>query len=143
MNLKKLIKEKELELEQLKAQFNNSDPIERIKTFEDACNDQNINSNNSKFQYNQNKDSDNSGIAFERLKVIRNALLNNNSIKTVRYTPYFNKNKKPGSSFFNSCCHCWSAYSLVSSRLQLETSEKAIYFGKQFESEWYNYLIEH
>lgn len=118
-------------------------PIKRIKTFEDACIDQGKNPNELKFQYQEGEDIDNSSTAFERLKVIRNALLNNSKEKPIYY-PYFNHNKKPGSGFFDSDYDDWLVHSsLVSSRLKLDTPEKTMYFGSQFEEDWYKYLVEH
>lgn len=149
MNIKQQIKEKELELFKLKEQLNSSDPTERIKTFEDACEDQGIDPKDPKFQYMEGEDVDNSGPAFERLKIIRNSLLRN--VKLVwgpntpyKYFPSFYPDKPQGSGFSASGFPVWSApYVTVSSRLAVNSSALAIYFGSQFESDWYNYIVEH
>jgi hypothetical protein len=155
MNLKQQIKEKEAELLKLKEQLNSSDPKERIKTFEDACEDQGINPKDQKFQYRSansdisDEEIDNSGPAFERLKVIQNSLLGDKKLvwgpnKGFKHFPRFDLSSPKGSGFFASADH-WAndRYSCISSRLALDSSEKAIYFGEQFEDDWYEYMIEH
>lgn len=152
MNLKQQIKEKEAELALLKEQLNSAAPTEKIKTFEDACLDQGVEAEDPKYQYKYpltDEEVDNSGPAFERLKVIRNALLGDKKLvwgdnTPYKYFPWFNLSKPKGSGFFGSDCHSWAgSWSIVSSRLAVDSSELAIYFGSQFKSDWYEYMVEH
>lgn len=143
----------EAEVAKIRNENKKSDnPMDYIKTFEDACLDQGVDSTHSKFQYevpiNPDDEIDNSGPAFERLKVIRNALLGNKKLvwglnTPVKYFSYFNLSKSKGSGFCDSSSYCWYDFSFASARLALDTKEKALYFGKQFESDWYKYIVEH
>lgn len=150
MNLKQQIKEKEAELLKLKEQLSSIDSTEQIKTFEDACKDQEVNPEDPKFKYEESTDKevDNSGPAFERLKVIRNTLLGNVKLKwgseePYKYFPYFDLSKPKGSGFYDSDYGSWSTGSAVSARLALDSKKKALYFGSQFEDIWYEYIVEH
>lgn len=150
MNLKQQIKEKEAELLKLKKQLDSINSTEQIKTFEDACKDQGINPEDPKFKYEESTDEevDNSGPAFEQLKVIRNALLGNvklewGSNEPYKYFPYFDLSSPKGSGFCHSPCISWFTFSCVSARLAMDSKEKALYFGSQFEDIWYEYMVEH
>lgn len=150
INTKKQIERKEAEIAALKEQMNSFDYTE-IKTFEDACENQGEDPNHPKFKYVENTEDegvDNSGPAFERLKVIRNAILGSKKLiwrknQPFNYFPWFNMTKKPGSGFGDSAYNFWPAGSAISSRLALVSEEEAFYFGSQFESDWYEYMVEH
>lgn len=151
-NIRQMIKEKEDELLKLREQLISEFSYKQIETFEDACENQGISSMNPEFQYqaaNSDEEIDNSGPAFERLKVIRNALLGNKKLVWEegidwKYFPQFDLSRPKGSCFYVSDYHIWDGdYSALSSRLALDSSEKAIYFGSQFEDEWYEYMVEH
>lgn len=148
MNLKQQIEEKETELLELKKRLNSESFYKRIETFEDACEDQGINPKDPKFQY-QLLEIDNSGPAFERLKVIRKALLGDKELvwevrADYKYFPRFNLSRPKGSGFCGSGFGLWHAsFSCLSSRLAMNSRERAIYFGSQFEDDWYEYMVEH
>lgn len=62
-------------------------------------------------------------------------------IKETKYFPYFDHTEKPGSGLFGDGYCRWSGTrSDASVRLALRTPKLALYSGKQFEQEHYNYM---
>lgn len=115
--------------------------MDRVKTFEDACREVGVIPHKV---YNPMADSKDE-IAYKKLKIIAKALnegwvVDWNNEKESKYFPYFDMRKRPGSGFVGSCFY-WVTYSFVSSRLTYKTSTLAAYAGKQFEVEYYDYMV--
>lgn len=154
MNTKININGKEVEItltvEQIKVIKNhNTEITERVFDFKSACEELNIKTHEDAYKLLNLKRTLNSDLKIDQcedsyLKLIIWTLALNEGkpidlTKENGYFPYFNHKNKPGSGFFRSCCFFWSGSSYVSSRLALRTSKLALYSGKQFEQEHYNY----
>jgi len=116
--------------------------MDRVKTFTDACNVLGINPT----QVTNNSLDTNDEIAYKKLKIICKALNEGwepdwNNINQIKYFPWFDMGKKVGEGFADSDCSSWDGYSGVPSRLAYKTKELSAYAAKQFESEYYNYLV--
>jgi len=117
---------------------------DRIKTFEDACNETGVDF----YEFSiSNKNTPKDEKAFKMLKIITKALNEGNEIRPsdenqTKYIPYFDMRKKVGSGFAYSDCSSWYYHSDgLSARLFLYSKELAIYFGNQFEQIWYDYIM--
>ena len=112
---------------------------DRIKTFEDACNELCI---DPEKVFNDSDSVDDK--AYKKLKVIVMAINEGwepdfNDMNQRKWFPYFTRSS--GFGFSTSDYYFALSYSLVGSRLYLETEEKAIYVANQFLNiyeEYYN-----
>lgn len=100
-----------------------------VKTFEDACKITGEDPNDIKFTTGEPDE-----IAYKKLKVIRNALLDGKTINVhdldkEKWYPW-HKWTSSGFRFDDSIFGLAGAY--VPARLCLDSEEKATYFGKQF-----------
>lgn len=115
--------------------------MDRIKTYEDACNVLGLGCHKVWSDYDSVDE-----IAYKKLKVIIKVLnegwipdwKNSNEYK---YYPWFEMTKKPGSGFLSSDSDGWRSLSSVSSRLAFKSRELALYAGKQFEKIYYDYMV--
>jgi hypothetical protein len=113
--------------------------IDRVKSFEDACNELNITP--PSFQCgNLAKDE----IAYIKLKTIAKALNqgwvpNWKNSKEYKYYPWFDLSK--GSGLVYNHYHNWFTYSDVGSRLCFKSSELAEYAGQQFLELYHDFMI--
>lgn len=109
---------------------------DRIKTYEDACNDQDIKPLDlSHFSFLPKSDQK-SSFAHHQLIIIAKALneghiFNWSNSSEYKYYPYF---KMAGFGFSGANCNDWYARTTVGSRLCFKTRELAEYAGKQFEN---------
>jgi hypothetical protein len=117
---------------------------DRIKTFEDACDE--IGINPSKFN-SKVKNLDKDTIAYEKLKIIAKVLNEGwqpdwNDSNECKYYPWF-KMAKSAFGFSHTGYDFADTYAgaNIGSRLCLKSSELSDYFGKQFESIWKDYLV--
>lgn len=134
----------ELESKNLRKIIEDSDKpkniMDRVKSFEDAC--EVLGSNPDIFTEYDTDDE----VAYKKLKVITRALNENwkkdwsNSNEYI-YFPWFEMDKKPGSSFFPSRYISWHSYSTVSARLGFKSRELALYAAKQFEVIYHKYMV--
>jgi hypothetical protein len=116
---------------------------DRIKTIRDACDE--VGENYSEFMDSLRglpKDE----IAYKILKVIVRALNGDwipdwSNSSQYKYFPWFEMSKNPDSGFVYSFCNCWDDTSSVSSHLAFKTKELALYAGKQFDAEYYDYMV--
>lgn len=117
------------------------DPKDRIKTFEDACEDQETSVEAFKEKYGF---LDKSSYAFEQLKVITRSLnggvvMDYKNTSVYKYHPYFYaEGHAKGFSFHDS--DYGYELSVVSSRLCFLTADLATYAGKQFTEIYKAYL---
>lgn len=124
--------------------------IEQIKTFKDACSYLKLKTHKDAYNLIGMKRNYMCEVPIEecedsylRLCILTLALNENTEVdltKETGYFPWFNHKNKPGSGFVGSGYDFWHARSAVSSRLALRTSKLALYSGKQFEQEHYNYM---
>lgn len=114
--------------------------MDRIKTYEDACDELGINplDEDKLTEFGLAKDD----IAYRKLKVITR-VLNEGWVADVcdtnvrRYYPWFCPNGSPSSfAFLGSNCGCSDAHAGSGSRLKFKTSELAEYAAKQFIDIW-------
>jgi hypothetical protein len=113
--------------------------IDRIKTFEDACNELNM---NPYIQFFASDSSDE--VAYKKLKIIIQAINegwkpNWNDSNERKWYPYFTA-RPSGFGFSNSTYDYWHTGTHCGSRLCIETKEKAEYIGKQFEDIYNEFL---
>ena len=115
--------------------------IDRIKTFEDACNELRIDPENV-FNINDSLNE----IAYKKLKIIVCALNegwfpNWNDNNQRKWTPWFAWNSlSSGFGFSGSLCRCSDAYTLTGSRLYFSSEELSNYAGHQFIELYNEYL---
>lgn len=111
---------------------------ERIKTFSDACKELGINPTQITNNTLDTKDE----IAYKKLKIIAKALNEGwspdwNNSSQYKYYPYFEYKN-------NAFCYCDYSNdgysSSVGSALYLKSKDLAIYIGKQFNTEYNEYL---
>ena len=118
-----------------------------IKSFEDACQKENVNSSLlpdfSLIQEEFRKPL----IAVYKLFLIFKAINNGwvpdygNSDQN-KYFPWFRVlSSGSGFSFSSSNCHCGAADTTVGARLCTDTSEKALYIAQQFEAEYKDFFL--
>lgn len=120
---------------------------DRIKTFEDACQDQEVDPFTILPYKNPKGNHELAANAFIKLRIIAAALnegwkpdfLNSNESK---YWPYFKANKATCSGFGFSNAHFgnWYSRTSVGSRLCFKSSDLAMYAGTQFESIYNDFL---
>lgn len=111
--------------------------MDRIKTFEDACEETEENPSDEKFI----KGSEDT-IAYEKIKVISRALNGDwkpdwNNTNQPKYYPYFDTS---GSGFRFSATVYDYRYTSAGSRLCYGTSKLAEYAGKEFESTYKKFI---
>lgn len=126
-------------------EFFSQNITDRIKTYEDACNELDINplDEDELTGFGLTKDD----IAYQKLKVITKAL-NEGWVPDVcdnrvyRYYPWFRPNGSPSSfAFSNSNYVCSDAYAGSGSRLCYKNEELSNYAGKQFIDLWKEFII--
>jgi len=104
-------------------------PIDRIKSFEDACAELGEDPNAARFTKGSI-----SGNAFEKMLVINKALIGNwvpdfSNTNQYKWVPYYTHN---GSRLVFSHVNLWLTRASVSSRLCFPDAKTAEYFGRQF-----------
>lgn len=116
-----------------------------IKTFEDACIRMNEDPRKlpdvSSFPERYKKRI----IADYKLMIIYEAINNGwipdwSNFNQLKYYPWFSV-LSSGLGFSGSTYYYVNSYAFVGSRLCTDTSEKALYMGKQFESEYRDFLL--
>jgi hypothetical protein len=112
-----------------------------IKSFEDACEKLGI---NPEEVYNEDVDTKDE-IAYKRLKIIYKAINNGwvpdyNNKNQYKYYPYFQV-LSSGLGYSNADYNIDYTGTYVGVRLCTENSEKAVYIGKTFKSEYEDYLL--
>lgn len=105
--------------------------MDRVKTFEDACEIEGIDPE-SVIDINDSIDE----IAYKKLKIIIRALNQGfvfdwTDSNQYKYYPYFRANSS-GFGFAYNDCDRWDTVTLVGSRLAFKSRELAEYAGKQF-----------
>lgn len=110
---------------------------DRVKTFEDACNELNVFP--TSIRCTDTKDE----IAYKKLKIICQALNEGwtpdwSDSSQPKYFPWFKY--KSGFGFSSAAYDSWGTHSAVGSRLCFETRDLAIYAGKQFQKEYNDFL---
>lgn len=129
-------------LYEAKTAQNNKPIMERVKTFEDACEVSGI----DKLQIGiVGLDDDSKSIeAYAKLTIIAKALNqgwkpNWNDSNELKYYPWFSWSSSVGGfAYFDY--DRWSTITSVSSRLCFKSSELAEYAGKQFKKEYNEFL---
>jgi len=119
---------------------------DRIKSYEDACNEIGLELEDLPDVENCEPEDRASIVAFHKLTIIARALNegwtpNWKDSHEYKYYPWFNMTNPAGVSYsfaFNTASH---AYTNISSRLCCKSEELAAYFGKQFEKLWAEYLL--
>jgi hypothetical protein len=106
--------------------------IDRIKTFEDACNEMGINPDELTSSFDTRDER-----AYKKLKVIIKVINegwepNWNDSKEYKWFPWFKWSSGSGFAFSGSLCSCANTLTGVGSRLCFPSEELANYFGKQF-----------
>jgi hypothetical protein len=103
--------------------------MERVKTFEDACAITGDDPDDENFSTGTLDE-----IAFKKLKVVRNALLEGNKIdpKDPNQKKWYPWHQNSASGFRFDVSHFVHTYSCTPARLCLDTEAKSNYFGKQF-----------
>lgn len=115
---------------------------ERVKTFEDACNEAGIDlAGFSLSCAGLEKDE----VAYRKLKIIRNVLNegwkpNWDNSNEYKYFPYFDM--RSASGFSRSSCDRWSSAADAGSRLCFKSRDLAIYAGQQFLDIYKDYMTE-
>jgi hypothetical protein len=106
--------------------------IDRIKSFEDACDEAGLDPGDL-FTASDTPDE----IAYKKLKLIAQVLRegwepNWNDSKEYKWFPWFKWSSGSGFAFSGSLCSCANTLTGVGSRLCFPSEELANYFGKQF-----------
>ena len=119
-----------------------------IKTFEDACQTQNLNPLTviPDFSLFPEKDK-NAMIAHAKLIIIANAINGEwvpdwKDWDQYKYYPWFEMGSPAGVGFSYGGCDRWRAVSRVGSRLCFESREKAKYVGTQFQELYKAYFVK-
>jgi len=115
----------------------------RIKTYEDACQELGIEPVNEKEMLRSGSTIDE--IAYKQLKTIIKALNegwipNWKDTNEYKYYPYFNMSVASGFGFSASVYCCDLSYSYVGSRLSFKNRELSNYAGKQFETLYEDFM---
>lgn len=113
-------------------------PIERIKSYEDACEDQGEDVDSRPFKNPTTKKQHQSNAHWE-LMMISDALrggkeLDWDNSNQKKWSPYFDM--RGNVSFRDTVYVYWASNCTASARLAVLDSETAEYFGKQFLSTW-------
>jgi len=118
-----------------------------IKTFEDACKAINVEPTIIP-DFSLFPESDQQAIIAHAKLVIIAKAINGEWVpdwtngKWDKYYPWFKIGSPSGGGFSSYDYGAWYAYSHVGSRLCFESSEKAIYAGKQFEDLYKVYFVK-
>ncbi len=139
------INDKDVEIELTKDQVDkvkksNQKVTDRIKTFEDVLEDNNISELDFKTSCKGLTEDE---IAYRQVKLITKSLNEKwkpdwNNSDEYKYTPYFDM--RDGCGFSRSLCDGWPASATVGSRLCFPTSALADYAGKTFPSIYEKFL---
>lgn len=140
------INDKDVEIELTKDQVDkvkksNQKVTDRIKTFEDVLEDNNISELDFKASCKGLTEDE---VAYRQVKLITKSLCekwvpNWNNSDEYKYTPYFDM-RKDGCCFSHSSYDSWGTYTGVGSRLCFPTSVLAEYAGKTFPSIYEKFL---
>lgn len=119
---------------------------DRIKSYEDACNEIGLELEDLPDVENCEPEDRASIIAFYKLTIIARALNegwtpNWQDSHEYKYYPWFNMTNPPGFICTNTYHAATSAGASFGSRLCCKSDELAAYFGKQFEKLWAEYLL--
>ncbi len=129
------MKERIVELENI-INVKRGDPTEWLKTFEDACDDQNI---DVETFYKQCHDAGLTidEIAYRELKIIVKSANGGwepdwDNSNEYKYWPYFDMRTKSGFAFSFTYCAGWATYAAAGSRLVFKTDALCKYIATQF-----------
>jgi len=116
-----------------------------IKSFEDACKKANEDPSLLPVVSLLSEEHRKAIIAYYKLIIIFKAINNGwtpdwSNWNQYKYYPWY-RVLSSGFGFHGSDCLCTGASTAVGSRLCTETSEKAVYIAKQFESVYMDYLL--